>query len=194
MLLQSRFQFTADDREALARHLCEGGYTEVASEIIDALEEWAQYWRKREAEEMARRAARDRDVASAKKINRRQGKKVVTLPRGKDGPNTFSRQFVFMAVNTLWSRYGVRIVRGPDKHQWLTDFLVELCRIAGIDRPSIDFVLKVSAQINKRVEEEIRTAQQGGPIAEWLAEYLADPDPMIADYFAEVLFGDSSKE
>jgi hypothetical protein len=191
MLLQSRFEFTADDREALAKHLCEGGFHEQASEIIDETEEWLRYWRDREAEEFSRRALRDRDVVSAKRKNRRHGKKVVALPRAKRGPNTFSRQFVFLVTNAL-IRYGVRPIRGPDKHQWLIDFLVELCRIAGIDRPSIDRVLKASAQAYRATEADIRTAQQGGPIADWLAELLADP--LTAEPTAEMLFLNSSKE
>jgi hypothetical protein len=186
MLLQSRFQFTADDREALARHLCEGGYAEVASEIVDAMEEHVRSWRESEAKEMARRAARDRDVASAKRINRQRGRKVATLPRENRGPKTFSRQFVIVATSDLVIR-GVRIARGPDKHQWLADFFVELCRIAGMDRPSVDKALKVSAQAHRAAAADIRTAQQGGPIADWIAELLADPDPLIA-VFAEALF------
>jgi hypothetical protein len=49
MLLQSRFEFTTDDRAALAKHLCDGGHADVASEIIDDMEDWLRYWRDRDA-------------------------------------------------------------------------------------------------------------------------------------------------
>jgi hypothetical protein len=175
MLRQSRFQFTADDREALAKHLCEGGHAERASEIIDAMEDHVRWWRDHEVEEMSRRAMRDRDVASAKKINRRQGKKVVTLPRENRGPKTFSRRFVISATSTL-IMHGVRIVRGPDKHQWLEDFLVELCRIAGQDRPSVAKAIEVSARAYRAADADLRVAQQGGPLADWMTDEFTEEE------------------
>jgi hypothetical protein len=174
-MLQSRFEFTAADRDALAGHLCEGGHADAAPEILGVMERWVGLWREFEARELARRTLRDRDIASAKKINRSHGKKVADLPPpATRGAKSHSKHFVECAACLLAGR-GVRIVRGPDKHQWLTDFFAALCRIAGVDRPSVDEALKAVASSLRKGDWSIR----------WAEDFA---DPRYADLTFSLLF------